>query len=226
MPPQPEPSVARPAGGIAVPARERDARPPPAGARARRSRRRTPWLRPTGGPAATRTRGEPLERVLADCRAVLGSRDPDTFVVEGNLAVTHICLAHFERGLDLLLGNVEARSAVLGDTHPHTMVARHALAVAHHRADRLPEALSAFASVAAQRTRILGPAHPDTLVSRIGLAAARATTPATPPGRVSVLTAALTDAEQSVGSLDGLTIEDPRPPRARACGARLAGPGP
>ena len=106
-----------------------------------------------------------MERVVADCRAVLGSLDPDTLVAEGNLAVTYVCTERVERGLDLLLRNVEARQQVLGDTHPQTMVARHAIAVAHHRADRLPEALSVFASVAAQRTRILGPAHPDTLVS-------------------------------------------------------------
>ena len=47
---------------------------------------------------------ELLERVLTDCRAVLGPRDPDTLVVEGNLAVTHICLEHVEQGLDLLRG--------------------------------------------------------------------------------------------------------------------------
>ena len=63
---------------------------------------------------------ELLERVLADCRAALGPHDPDTLVVEGNLAVTHICLEHFEHGLDLLVANVEARAAVLGDSNSST----------------------------------------------------------------------------------------------------------
>ena len=148
---------------------------------------------------------ELLERVLADCRAALGPRDPDTLVVEGNLAVTHICLEHFEHGLDLLVGNVEARAAVLGDTHPHTMVARHALATAYHMADLLPDALALFAGVAAQRARTLGPAHPDALVSRIGLALARIDS-GDDAGAVAVLAAALQDAEQSVGSLDELTV--------------------
>ncbi len=52
---------------------------------------------------------ELLERILDDCRTVLGARDPDTLVAEGNLAVTYICLEQFEQGLDLLAGNVEAR---------------------------------------------------------------------------------------------------------------------
>ena len=116
---------------------------------------------------------ELLERVLADCRAALGPRDPDTLVVEGNLAVTHICLEHFELGLDRWWATSRLGAAVLGDTHPHTMVARHALATASPHGDLLPDAAREFAGVAAQRARTLGPAHPDALVSRIGLALAR-----------------------------------------------------
>src|SRR6476646_189251 len=40
-----------------------------------------------------------LERTVGDCRAVLGPRDPDTLVAEGNLDVTSICLEQFQRGL-------------------------------------------------------------------------------------------------------------------------------
>ena len=89
-----------------------------------------------------------LEHTLIDCRAVLGLRDPDTLVVEGNLAVTYVCLDQFQRGLDLLVANVEARAAVVGDSHPHTLVARNALATAYHTADLLPEAMALFAGVA------------------------------------------------------------------------------
>ena len=130
-----------------------------------------------------------LERTLADCRAVLGPRDPDTLVVEGNLAVTHVCLESYELGLTMLVTNVETRSAVFGDAHPHTLVARHALATAYHTADLLPEALALFAGVAAQRARTLGPAHPDSLTSRIGLALARIDS-GDGAGAVSVLSAA------------------------------------
>ena len=97
--------IARPAGGVAVPARERNARPQPGGCdegHARGRERRGGGL--LAGRAATSDARELLERVLADCRAALGPRDPDTLVVEGNLAVTYICLEHFERGLDLLVG--------------------------------------------------------------------------------------------------------------------------
>ena len=167
---------------------------------------------------------ELLERVLADCRAALGPRDPDTLVVEGNLAVTHICLEHFERGLDLLVGNVEARAAVLGDTHPHTMVARHALATAYHMADLLPDALALFAGVAAQRARTLGPAHPDALVSRIGLALARIDS-GDDAGAVAVLAAAL-QRRRAVGRAPRRAHpDDPQQPRARSRGARPPRPG-
>jgi hypothetical protein len=62
-----------------------------------------------------------------------------------------------------------------------------------------------FAGVAAQRARTLGPAHPDSLTSRIGLALARIDS-GDGAGAVSVLSAALQDAEQSVGPLDELTV--------------------
>jgi Tetratricopeptide repeat len=78
------------------------------------------------------------------------------------------------------------------------MTARHAQATALHLAGRLPDALAAFIAVATQRSRLLGPAHPDSLASRVGLALARADSgdaAAAVPG----LTAALEDAEQSVG---------------------------
>ena len=48
--------------------------------------------------------------------AVLGTRDPDTLVVEGNLAVVYVGLQRFDQGLDLLSRNVESRRLVLGDT--------------------------------------------------------------------------------------------------------------
>ena len=35
-------------------------------------------------------------------------------MVEGNLAVTYACLEHLQRGLDLLVANVEARAASAG----------------------------------------------------------------------------------------------------------------
>ncbi len=81
-------------------------------------------------------------------------------MVEGNLAVTYVCLEYLQRGLDLLVANVEARAAVLGDSHPQTLVARNALATAYHTADLLPEALALFADLAAQRAPYARPGPP------------------------------------------------------------------
>jgi hypothetical protein len=52
---------------------------------------------------------------------------------------------------------------------------------------------------------VLGPAHPDTLLSRLGLAAAHADS-GDVRSAVAVLVGVLQDAEQSVGSLDDLTV--------------------
>jgi hypothetical protein len=82
--------------------------------------------------------------VVDEFGAVLGTRDPDTLVVEGNLAVVYVGLQRFDQGLDLLSRNVESRRLVLGDTHPETLRSRHALATAYQMSERLPEALCAF----------------------------------------------------------------------------------
>jgi hypothetical protein len=126
--------------------------------------------RHTGGRALPGRAGTARARPRR-CRAALGPRDPDTLVVEGNLAVTHICLEHFEHGLDR---DRQCRGSCDGARRhppPHDG-RRHALATAYHVADLLPTRSRCLpGSRAAGRT--LGPAHPDALVSRIGLALAR-----------------------------------------------------
>jgi hypothetical protein len=59
--------------------------------------------------------------------------------------------------------------------------------------------------VAEHRSHVLGPGHADTLVARVALAAARAAV-GDPVGAKAVLLSALDDAEQSIGTLDLLTI--------------------
>ena len=38
-----------------------------------------------------------MERLVGDCRAVLGPLDPDTLIAEGNLAVIYVCRERAEQ---------------------------------------------------------------------------------------------------------------------------------
>lgn len=138
-----------------------------------------------------------LESLLDDCRALLGDEDPETLVVEGNLAVAHVMSGSEDAGAALMLENLARRERVFGDEHPTTLTARDAVATTHRLAGRLPEALWLYSRVAPQRNRVLGPSHPHTLTTRLGLGLTFAEA-GDPAMAVDVVTAALRDCDEVV----------------------------
>lgn len=146
---------------------------------------------------------EALADLAAACEAVLGPEDPDTLVVQGNLAVLHAELEQWHLALPLLAANTAARERVLGDEHESTLAAREALAAAHRLGGDPSQAVLLSARVTAQRTRVLGPGHRQTLVSRTGHALARAGAGDT-VGAAEHLAGALHQAERVLGANDPL----------------------
>ncbi|WP_300010880.1 tetratricopeptide repeat protein [Pseudonocardia sp.] len=137
-----------------------------------------------------------LERLLDDCRRLLGGEHPATLVVEGNLAVAFVMGGRDEAGVHLMIDNLHRRERVFGDEHARTLAARDAVATTHRLAGRLSEALWLYSRVAPQRNRVLGPSHPDTLTTRLGLGLTFAAAGDTAMAR-DVVMAALQDCDRS-----------------------------
>ncbi len=137
--------------------------------------------------------------------AGLGPRDPDTLVVEGNLATAYLRTGRQDGGLDLLGRNLAAREQVLGADHPATLTAADAMACARRLAGRPAAAVRAHLSVVARRLRVLGRGHPDLLVSQAGLALAAADY-GDLTGAVEILDGAVADAEHHLDRLHPLLV--------------------
>ncbi len=98
------------------------------------------------------------------------------------------------------------RRRVFGDDDPRTLTAEDCRAAAHRLHGSTDEAICLAEAVAADRARVLGPTHLDALASRLGLGLAYASAGVVEQA-VTVLTAALQDAESTCGGVHRHTIE-------------------
>jgi D-xylose transport system ATP-binding protein len=144
-------------------------------------------------------------KIVLSCRTVLGERHPDTLVAEGNLAVAYVRAGHVD-GLATLDEEYRVRALELGPDDPRALSAQEALATAHRLREGTDEAIRLGEEVVAARERVLGTAHVDTLVSRLGLGLSCAQARAVPQA-LTILSAALEDAEAAHGPLHRHTIE-------------------
>jgi tetratricopeptide (TPR) repeat protein len=110
-----------------------------------------------------------LEKALELRRSVLGDEQPDTLIVDQNLALVYLERSEYSKAEALYKKTLETQRRILGEQHPDTLTSMFGLADVYRHEEKPAQAEPLLASVLKARRRVLGDNHPETFASMYAL---------------------------------------------------------
>jgi eukaryotic-like serine/threonine-protein kinase len=110
-----------------------------------------------------------LQKALELRRSLLGDDQPDTLIVDQNLALVYLERGENSKAEALYKKTLETQRRILGDQHPDTLTSMYGLADILKREQKPAQAEPLLTSVLKARRHLLGDDHPDTLAVMFAL---------------------------------------------------------